>query len=464
MKQKLTNASAGFTSKIGAILAAAGSAVGLGNVWRFPTETGANGGAAFLLIYVLFMIILGIPVMVTEFTIGRHGNKDVMTSFEKMAGGRKGWKWMGLLPVVSGFLVLSYYAVVAGWTLYYAYEAGINGFAGKDAAQYAADFGAFSSDPYASTVWMAVIIFLTSAIVALGVQKGIERAAKVMMPLLFIFIIVLVCCSLTLPGASKGLSFLFMPDFSKVTSATVLSAMGQAFFSLSVGICCLCTYACYFRKDVNLMKDGFSVALIDTLVAVMSGLIIFPAVYSIPGLEPDAGPSLVFITLPNVFQQVFGSIPMLAYSFSLIFYLLLVMAALTSSISMLEMAAAFFVEEFGWKRPWAARFVAVVCMVLGIGCSLSFGIWSDVTIGGMVIFDLFDFLVAKLLMPIGSFLMCLFVGWIVDEKVVKAELTNNGNIRQPLYPIYRFIVRYVAPVCIFLIFANELGMFDFLKK
>lgn len=453
-----------FASKIGAILAAAGSAVGLGNVWRFPTETGANGGAAFILIYIFFMLILGVPVMLTELAIGRHGQKDVMTSFEKMSGGRKGWRLMGLIPVVAGLLVLSYYAVVAGWTMYYAYEAAINGFAGKDAGQYAQDFGAFSADPIASVLWMVVILVMTAEIVALGVQRGIERAARIMMPLLFIFIVVLVVCSLTLPGASKGLSFLFMPDFSKVTGGTVLSAMGQAFFSLSVGICCLCTYACYFRKDVNLVQNGFSVAIIDTMVALMSGLIIFPAVYSIPGLAPDAGPSLVFITLPNVFQTAFGSVPAVAYTFSLVFYLLLVMAALTSSISMLEMAAAFFVERFGWKRPVAARSVGAICVVLGTFCALSFGEWQGVTLFGMGFFDLFDFIVAKLMMPVGSFLMCVFVGYVVDERVLRNELTNGGVLRQPLYPVYRFIIRFVAPVLIFMIFANELGMFDFLKK
>ena len=447
----------GFASKVGAILAVAGSAVGLGNVWRFPTETGAHGGAAFILIYVLFMLILGVPVMVTEFVIGRHGHKDVTHSFLSMSGGRKGWRWMGLLPVVAGFLVLSYYSVVAGWTLYYAFEAGLNGFAGKEATQYAADFATFSAHPVWPSVWMAITVSMTCAIVALGVQRGIERGAKIMMPLLFLFILVLVGCSLSLPGAEKGLTFLFRPDFGKVTGQTVLSAMGQAFFSLSVGLCCLCTYACYFRKDVDLMKDGLKVASIDTLVALFSGLIIFPAVYSVPGLQPDAGPSLVFITLPNVFQQVFSGVPVLAYVFSLLFYLLLVMAALTSSISMLEMAAAYFHEEWRVSRPKSAIGVSLVCLLLGTACSLSFGLWSDVQLWGMNIFELFDFLVAKFFMPIGSLLMCIFVGWIVDEQVIRQEITNQGTLRSPLYGLWLFLVRYVAPLCILLIFANELS-------
>lgn len=449
-----------FASKAGAILAAAGSAVGLGNVWRFPTETGANGGAAFILIYVLFMLLLGVPIMVTEFVIGRHGGSDVTGSFQKISGGRKGWKWMGLLPVVSGFLVLSYYAVVAGWTLYYAYEALMDGFAGKTPDEFTNDFVAFSSDSFVPVFWTAIIISMTCGIVALGVQRGIERGAKIMMPLLFLFILVLVGCSLSLPNAHLGLQFLFQPDFTKVTSGVILSAMGQAFFSLSVGLGCLCTYACYFRKDVDLMKDGLGVAGIDTLVALCSGLIIFPAVYSIQGLQPDAGPSLVFITLPNVFQQVFGGMPWLAYIFSLVFYLLLVMAALTSSISMLEMSVAYFHKNLGLSRPYAAVIVSAVCMLLGTFCSWSFGDWKDITFFGMGFFDLFDFLVAKLIMPIGGMLMCIFLGWVVDEKVLRAELTNNGTLRSPYYSTYRFIIRYIAPLCIMLIFANELGLFD----
>lgn len=451
-----------FASKLGAILAAAGSAVGLGNVWRFPTETGANGGAAFILIYVLFMLLLGVPIMVTEFAIGRHAQSDVSESFCKLSGGKRGWRWMGLIPVVCGILVLSYYAVVAGWTLHYVVEAVGNGFAGKQAVDYTNDFVAFSSNPVQPVIWMALIVMMTCGIVALGVQKGIERGAKIMMPLLFLFIVVLVGCSLSLPDADKGLKFLLQPDFSKVTSTVCLNAMGQAFFSLSVGIGCLCTYACYFRKDVDLMKDGLSVAGIDTLVALLSGFIIFPAVYSIPGLMPDAGPSLVFITLPNVFQQVFGNMPVVAYVFSLVFYLLLVMAALTSSISMLEMSAAYFLKQFHLSRPVAAVLVSAICLVLGTFCSLSFGDWSDVTVFGLGFFDLFDFLVAKLFMPLGGTIMCVFLGWVVDEKVLRAEMTNNGTIKSPLYPVFRFIIRYFAPICIMLIFANELGLFAWL--
>ena len=447
----------GFSSKIGAILAAAGSAVGLGNIWRFPTETGINGGAAFILIYVLFMIVLGAPVMLTEFTIGRYGQKDVVDSFERLSGGHKGWRLMGLMPVVAGLLVLSYYAVVCGWTLYYAYVAGMNGFAGKTPEQYVSDFQQFAASPTEPLLWIMLIMIITCGIISLGVKKGIERGAKIMMPILFLCIIVLVCCSLSLPNAERGLKFLFYPDFSKINGSTALSAMGQAFFSLSVGICCLCTYACYFRKDVNLFKDSLAVAVIDTLIALMAGLIIFPAVYSLPGLTPDVGPSLVFITLPNVFQHVFGDASAFAYGFSLLFYVLLVIAAITSSISMLEMVVAYFHEEYGWSRPSVSVAVTVVSMLLATGCSLSFGVWADKTVFGLGMFDLFDFIVAKLLMPIGSFVMCIFLGWIVDEKTVRMEVTNDGKLQTVLYPIWRFIIRYFAPIGIILIFINEIG-------
>lgn len=447
----------GFSSKIGAILAAAGSAVGLGNIWRFPTETGMHGGAAFILIYVLFMLLLGVPVMLTEFTIGRHGQKDVTDSFRKMSGGRGWWHWMGLMPVVAGLLVLSYYAVVCGWTLYYAFVAGMDGFAGKTSAEYIQDFQTFSSSSSEPLLWIGIIMLLTCGIVALGVQKGIERGVKIMMPILFICVVVLVICSLSLPDAEKGLTFLFYPDFSKVTGSTVLSAMGQAFFSLSVGIGCLCTYACYFSKEVNLFKDSLMIATIDTLIALMAGVIIFPAVYSIPGLQPDAGPSLVFVTLPNVFQQVFGDASLVAYVFSLLFYLLLVVAALTSSISMLEMIVAFFHERLGWRRSVVSVAASVVCMLLAVGCSLSFGAWADKTLFGMGMFELFDYVVAKVLIPVGAVLMCVFLGWVVDERVVRDEVTNGGQIKTVLYPVWRFIIRYVAPVCIVLVFAKEVG-------
>lgn len=459
MEQNKSQSSSVFTSKMGAILAAAGSAVGLGNVWRFPTETGTSGGAAFIIIYIAFMLLLGVPIMVSEFTIGRHGHSDVSHAYSRMSGDKNSlWRHMALIPLIGGTILLSYYAVVAGWTLYYAFSSLSGSMLGKDSMEYVEDFVSFSSNPYRPLIWVYLVLCLTAFIVVKGVQKGIERSSKLMMPLLFLFLILLMVCSLFLPGAAKGFNFLLNPDFSKITSKVILSAMGQAFFSLSVGIGCLCTYACYFRKDVNLINDGLKVASIDTMVALCAGFIIFPAVFSIDGVEPNAGPSLVFITLPSVFHQVLGNIPFLEYGFSVLFYLLLMMAALTSSISMLEMPTAYLHRELRLSRGISVTIVTIVCIVLGTICSLSFGSLKDLTICGLGFFDLCDFLIAKIVMPVGGFLSCVFLGWIVDEKVMKAELTNDGMINSPLYGIIRFLIRYFAPICIILIFVNELGI------
>lgn len=446
-----------FGSKLGAILAAAGSAVGLGNVWRFPYETGSNGGAAFILIYLLCILFLGLPVVLAEFAVGRHGKTNAARAFTLMGGSRH-WRLIGFLGVLTGFLILSYYGVAAGWTLEYVFQSGINGFAGKGPEQFAADFQQFASDPLRPMLCLFIFLLLTCGIVVLGVQKGIERGAKMMMSLLFVFVLILVVCSLSLPNAMAGVEFLFKPDFSKVTGATFLAAMGQAFFSLSLGMGCLCTYASYFRSDEKLMNDAFSVASIDTCIAILSGLIIFPAAFSV-GISPDAGPSLVFITLPNVFQQAFSALPLVSYCFSLLFYLLLAMAALTSSISMLEVVTAFVSEELQIRRRWAALGSSLFCLLLGICCSLSLGPWADYKIWGMGFFDLFDFLTAKILLPGGGFLIAVYVGWFADKKILRDEITNGGTVAVPLYGVFRFLLRYVAPTGILAIFLDQMGVF-----
>ncbi|MBQ4524906.1 MAG: sodium-dependent transporter, partial [Bacteroidaceae bacterium] len=303
-----------FGSKIGAILAAAGSAVGLGNIWRFPYETGNHGGAAFILIYLLCIVVMGLPIMMAEFTIGRHSRANTAGAYKVLAPGTP-WRGVGYMGVLAGFLILSYYSVVAGWTLEYTWQAVSNGFAGMSAEGYTQFFADFSSNPWRSLLWMVAFMLMTHWVIIKGVKKGIEKSAKIMMPMLFILIIVLAICSVMLPGADKGLEFLLKPDFSKVTPDVFLGAMGQAFFSLSLGLGCLSTYASYFGKDTNLSKTAISVGAIDTLVAIMAGFIIFPAAFSV-GVSPDAGPSLLFITLPNVFQMAFGSVPFLAYIFS----------------------------------------------------------------------------------------------------------------------------------------------------
>lgn len=445
-----------FGSKLGVILASAGSAVGLGNIWRFPYETGNHGGAAFILIYLGCILLLGLPIMIAEFLIGRHSQANTARAYQILAPGTQ-WRWVGRMGVLAGFLILGYYSVVAGWTLEYIYEAVSNSFAGKTPAEFISSFQSFSSNPWRPALWLTLFLLATHFIIVKGVEKGIEKSSKIMMPTLFIIILILVGCSVTLPGAGKGIEFLLKPDFSKVDGNVFLGAMGQAFFSLSLGMGCLCTYASYFSKNTNLTRTAFSVGIIDTFVAILAGFIIFPAAFSV-GIQPDAGPSLIFITLPNVFQQAFSGIPILAYIFSVMFYVLLALAALTSTISLHEVVTAYLHEEFNFTRGKAARLVTTGCILLGILCSLSLGVTKDFTIFGLGMFDLFDFVTAKLMLPLGGLFISIFTGWYLDKKLVWSEITNNGTLKVPTYKLIIFILKYVAPIAISVIFINELGL------
>ena len=445
-----------FGSKLGVILASAGSAVGLGNIWRFPYETGNHGGAAFILIYLGCILLLGLPIMIAEFLIGRHSQANTARAYQILAPGTQ-WRWVGRMGVLAGFLILGYYSVVAGWTLEYIFEAVSNSFAGKTPAEFISSFQSFSSNPLRPALWLTLFLLATHFIIVKGVEKGIEKSSKIMMPTLFIIILILVGCSVTLPGAGKGIEFLLKPDFSKVDGNVFLGAMGQAFFSLSLGMGCLCTYASYFSKNTNLTRTAFSVGIIDTFVAVLAGFIIFPAAFSV-GIQPDAGPSLIFITLPNVFQQAFSGIPILAYIFSVMFYVLLALAALTSTISLHEVVTAYLHEEFNFTRGKAARLVTTGCILLGILCSLSLGVTKEFTIFGLGMFDLFDFVTAKLMLPLGGLLISIFTGWYLDKKLVWSEITNNGTLKVPTYKLIIFILKYVAPIAISVIFINELGL------
>lgn len=449
------NDRANFGSKLGVILASAGSAVGLGNIWRFPFETGNHGGAAFILIYLGCVIILGVPIMIAEFAIGRRSRANTAGAYQKLAPGTP-WRWVGRMGVLAGFLILSYYSVVAGWTLEYIVEAASNSFEGKTAEGFIASFNSFVSNPWRPVLWLITFLLATHFIIVKGVEKGIERSSKMMMPTLFILLVILGICSVTLPGASKGIEFLLKPDFSKVDGNVLLGAMGQAFFSLSLGMGCLCTYASYFRNDTNLPRTAFNVAIIDTMVAILAGFIIFPAAFSV-GIQPDAGPSLVFITLPNVFQQAFGNIPWLALLLSVMFYILLALAALTSTISLHEVVTAYLNEEFNLSRKQAARLVTMGCIFLGIFCSLSLGA-KDYTIFGMTLFDSFDYLTAKIMLPLGGFFIALFAGWYLDKKILWEEISNQGTLKSGIYHIVVFILKYIAPIGIACIFINELGM------
>ena len=450
------NDRANFGSKLGVILASAGSAVGLGNIWRFPYETGNHGGAAFIIIYLGCIFLLGLPIMVAEFIIGRRSRANTAGAYQILAPGTH-WRWVGRMSVLAGFLILSYYSVVAGWTLEYIFEAVTNSFAGKSPADFIASFQSFSSNPWRPVVWLILFLLATHFIIVKGVEKGIEKSSKIMMPTLFIIILILVGCSVSLPGAERGIEFLLKPDFSKVDGNVFLSAMGQAFFSMSLGMGCLCTYASYFSKQTNLTRTAFSVGIIDTVVAILAGFIIFPAAFSV-GIQPDAGPSLIFITLPNVFQQAFSGAPVLAYLFSVMFYVLLAVAALTSTISLHEVVTAYLHEEFKLTRSNAARLVTGGCIFFGIFCSLSMGATKDFTVFGLGTFDLFDYVTAKIMLPLGGLFISLFVGWYLDKKIVWSEITNDGTLRVPAYKLIIFILKYIAPIGIACIFINELGL------
>lgn len=446
-----------FGSKIGVILATVGCAVGLGNIWRFPYMLGENGGAAFLLVYISCILFLGIPVMITEFFIGRYSRKNAAGAFKVMAPGTK-WSVIGYNGVAAAFLILGYYAVVSGWTLEYIVQAFSGSLEGKNATDFADEFTAFSTGVFRPILWTVVFIALTHIIIVSGVKEGIERASKVMMPMLFLILIALCVRSITLPGASEGLTFLFNPDFSKIDSSVVLSAMGQAFFSLSIGMGCLITYASYFGKQTNLQTTALQVTILDTLVAVLAGVMIFPAVFSF-GIEPTTGPELVFITLPNVFEQLpFGNI------WSFVFFVLLALAALTSTISLHEVSTAYVHEEYHISRKKAAVIVSIGVTIVGILCSLSMGVLSSYTLFGLNFFNLLDFVTAKIMLPLGGMMICIFTAKRVDKLLLKEEVTNHGTIRFYFFSTYVFFVKYIAPIGIGLIFFNELGLLKWFTK
>ena len=447
---------ANFGSKLGVVLATAGSAMGLGNIWRFPYLTGDNGGAVFILIYIGCVLVLGIPCMISEFIIGRHGASNTARAYTKLANG-KAWKWVGYLEVLTGYLITGYYAVVSGWCLNYIY-ASVMGELKGDPAYVMRYFEEFSSDPIRPVFWTVAILLVTHFVIVHGVRNGIEKASKFMMPLTFIMLLVVVVASCLLPDAYKGVSFLFKPDFSKVSSDVFLSALGQSFYSLSIAMGCLCTYASYFSRQTNMAKTAIQTSVIDTMVAILAGLMIFPAAFSV-GISPDSGPSLIFITLPNVFNQAFAAMPVVGWLVGLLFYALLSLAALTSLISLHEVNTAFFYEELRISRKKGALIVTASCCIVGTCCSLSLGSCEWLSIGGKSLFDAFDFVTGQVMLPLAGMLMCLFLGWYVPRKVVRDEFTNWGTLSTGRYfGIYIFFLRYVCPLLILAVFLHQFGV------
>ena len=443
-----------FGSKLAIVLATAGSAVGLGNVWRFPFMTGQNGGAAFIVIYFACVLLLGIPGMVSEFIVGRHSQANAARAYGSLA--QRGWRWIGYLGILTSTIILGFYAVVAGWCLQYLF-ASLGGRLNGDASYVIDYFTNFSSDPVKPCLWAVGFVLITHVVVAQGVEKGIERASKLLMPLLLLLLVILVVASCMLPGASKGIDFLLRPDFSKVSGSVFLEALGQAFFSLSLGTACLCTYASYFKRDTNLLRSATQIALLDSAIAILAGLMIFPAAFSV-GVQPDSGPSLIFITLPNVFQRAFLTMPAVGYVISILFYALLVFAALTSTISMHEIGTAFFHEELHLPRQRAAWILTTVCSLIAVFCSLSVGANTDIQVLGLSLMDFCDYLTAQYMLPVGAFLTSIMLGWFVDRHLVKNEFTNGGALRESFFRVWLFSVRFIVPLCLILIFLHQFGV------
>lgn len=440
-----------FASKLGVVAAAAGSAVGLGNIWKFPYITGVYGGGAFLFVYLGFILAIGLPIMLSEFIIGRRSRRNVFGSFKRLAPNSP-WKYVGFLGVGAAFMILAFYGVVAGWSIEYIVKSVSQSFSNQTPQQLEGAFYQFIKDPIEPIIYQLLFMLITGAIVIIGVKDGIERYAKILMPMLVVIIIVLDVRAVTLEGAGEGLRFLFHPDFSKLSSEAVLSALGHAFFSLSLGMGTLITYGSYIDRRNDLTTTALQVTMADTLIAILAGIAIFPAVFAF-GIEPSSGPGLVFITLPSVFMQMPGGV-----FFSILFFMLLTVAALTSSISVLEVVVAYFREELKMTRSVATIIATVVISLIGIMCSLSMGVFKEQTLFGLNFFDLLDWISANMLLPLGGLFISLFVGYFLRRKIVKDEILKGGQISDGLLNLFMFLVKFVAPIAIAIVFLSGIGL------
>lgn len=439
-----------FATRFGAIATTVGSAVGLGNIWRFPYEAGIHGGGAFLLCYIAFVLVIGIPVICAEFCMGRQTRSNIFGAYRKLKPGSP-WYLAGYIGILASMLILSFYSVVAGWTVEYCLT---SVFGQLDFSNTNAGHRQFleMTTGWRPVVWTVVFLICNFLILIGGVTKGIERASNILMPLLFLLLVVFCINSFTMPGFSKGMDFLFSPDFSKITPGVLLGALGQAFFSLSIGLGCMMTYASYFNNNSRLGKTATTTALLDSTVAVLAGIIIFPAVFSF-GLSPEAGPTLVFEVLPFIFSQLPAGI-----LWSSLFFLLLFLASLTSTVSMSEISITYFCEEKKMSRKKATIISSLIGLAGGLVCALSFGPLSDMTVFGMTFFSLFDYLSSNICLPLGGMVCCIFVGWIVDRKIIRNQFTDCGRYRFPLLRMLVFCLKWICPVAIFLIFLNSTGI------
>jgi NSS family neurotransmitter:Na+ symporter len=437
----------GFGSRFGALVAMAGSAVGLGNLWRFPYLVGENGGAAFIIIYVALCFLICLPIFISEFVIGRRSQKNAFAAYRDLSGG-SAWKWVGLMTVIVPLVVASYYSVIGGWSIQYLFKSLTFSFTGDTQDAINTMFTDFVSSPWPPLVCHTLFLLVTAIVVMSGIKGGIEKFSKIMMPLLFFIVIGIAVYSLTLPGADAGVRYLFHPDFSKIDGKACAAALGQAFFSLSLGFGTILTYGSYVSKKENIMFQSTATAVSDLMFAMIAGTAIMPAVFAF-GLNPQSGPGLVFETLPYVFSQ------MPAGGFiAILFFVALIVAAVTSSISMFEVAAAYLIEERNMSRVAACSLIFVICWVFGAFCSLSFGPMSDILIFGRTIFDFFDNLSSNILMTLGSLMTVLFVGWRLKKTDIYDEFTNGGtlsaNVR--MFGVLWFLIRYIAPLAIIFIF------------
>ena len=394
--------------------------------------------------------------MVGEFVVGRASHTNAARAYRSLSD-HPLWGITGYVGVITSMIILGFYAVVAGWCLQYLYASLTEQLQGSK--EYVVEyFTTFSTSLFRPAVAAVLFILITHHIVAIGVRGGIERASKLLMPMLFIILIILVVASCLLPGAWGGITFMLKPDFSRITRGVLLDALGQAFFSLSLGTACLTTYASYFKSNTQLSKSAVNIALIDILVALLAGMVIFPAAFSV-GVRPDAGPSLIFITLPNVFQQAFVHLPITGYCISVLFYALMALAALTSTISMHEIGTAFFHEELHISRKAAAWVVTSVCSIIAILSALSMAHTECLQLQGRPLMECFDYVTAQVLMPLGSLATCLFVGWVLPKRIVAHQLTNGGTLKAGFAFVFLFVVKYVCPIAIAAIFLHQFGVF-----
>ena len=444
-----------FGSRMAVIAALAGSAIGLGNIWRFPYLVGENGGAAFILIYIVFTLVLSLPIFLAESVLGRSSGANCRVAVSSLVKGRWG-HLPGLLMVFTPLWIVSYYSVVGGWSLEYLVQAVRLDFIHTAPSEMTGSFGTFISKPFAPLFFHLGFLAVTLGVVALGVKSGIEKFSKWSIPTLFVIIVLIAIYSLTLPGSAKGVEYLLRPDFSKVTAHTFISALGQSFYSLSLGMGIVITYSSYVSKEENLMIAGVGSSVSDLLFAILAGFAIIPAVFA-AGIEPGSGPTLIFDTLPFIFSSIGQNTPIISAVVSILFFLAILIAALTSSISLVEVGVAYLTETKGISRVGACVLLFIACGIFGGLCSLSFGPLSQVQLFGQGLFDFADSFASNVLLVLGGLIVVILVGWVLPQEELFKELTNDGSIpaNRKLFPAVRFLIRYIAPLGILVLILSS---------